>query len=161
MKKLAKINLKELSKFLVEAKRNTYAGGRKAKRLADGSKELIFKKGNLKYKDRYFGSNPFIGEEIVWYNGKAIWGMNYYGKIIHTNTLPQKEIYNFLRKALRNVKESAPFRGPLLFKEGDLEYINKFEGTIIDFKGEEGIFRVPKSKIYTLQYEGGFIEKQI
>ncbi len=161
-KKMEKINLNELSKFLVEAKRNTYAGGKKAEILSDGSKELIFEKGNFKYRDRYFESdpNPFIGEEIVWENGKAIWGMNYYGRIVSPD-IPAKEIYEFLRKALSKVREFAPFRGLPLFVENNLKYINKLEGDITEFRGEESIslLRLEK-RIYILNYHGGLISEE-
>jgi len=59
-----KINLNQ---FLVKAKINTYVlsgeGGEKI--LSDGSKEFEFKEGKFEYRDRYFGFNPFIGQEIV------------------------------------------------------------------------------------------------
>lgn len=48
------MDTKQLSKFLVEAKINTYAssgeGGEKI--LPDGSKELEFEKKEFKYRDR-------------------------------------------------------------------------------------------------------------
>ena len=51
------MNIKQLSKFLVKAKINTYAssgeGGEKT--LSDGSKEFEFEEKELKYRDRYFG----------------------------------------------------------------------------------------------------------
>ena len=58
----------ELSKFLVKAKIATYASEGEANErvLEDGAKELTFEDGKLKYRDRYYGFNPFVGEEIVW-----------------------------------------------------------------------------------------------
>jgi len=88
------MNIGQLSKFLVKAKINTYAssgeGGEKI--LPDGSKEFEFEEKEFKYQDRYFGFNPFIGEEIVWQNGKVVWGMNYYGEIV-SEIIPAKSIY--------------------------------------------------------------------
>ena len=63
-----KVNLmKELSKFLIKAKINSYASGGEGSRrvLEDGGKEFVFEEGQLKYRDRYFGFSPFIGQEIV------------------------------------------------------------------------------------------------
>lgn len=59
------MNTKQLSKFLVKAKINTYASsGEGGERIfPDGSKE--FEEKEFKYRDRYFGFNPFIGEEIA------------------------------------------------------------------------------------------------
>ena len=92
----------KLQEFLVNAKVNTYAsvGESSERNLEDGSKELIYKLGEWEYRDRYFGFNPFIGEEIVWENGETVWGMHYYGKVL-SETLDVKEIYEFLKNALR------------------------------------------------------------
>lgn len=79
-----KTDFNQLSKFLVKAKISTYAssgeGGEKI--LEDKSKEFEFKEGILRYRDRYFGYNPFCGQEIVFQKDIPIWGMNYYGKVI-------------------------------------------------------------------------------
>lgn len=74
------MNTKQLSKFLVKAKISTYASGgeEEEKVYSDGSKVFEFEEKEFKYRDRYFGYNPFIGEEIVWQNKKVVWGMNYY-----------------------------------------------------------------------------------
>ncbi len=149
--------IKQLSKFLARAKINTYAssgeGGEKI--LPDGSKEFEFEEKEFKYRDRYFGFNPFIGEEIVWQNGKIIWGMNYYGKII-SETIPAKQIYQFLQEALKKITEDRPFRGSNNFRHGDFEYFNEAEGTLENFKGEEEIF-YKKQIVYKLNYNGGLI----
>ena len=84
------MDIEQLSKFLVKAKINTYAssgeGGEKI--LFDESKEFEFEEKEFKYRDRYFGFDPFIGQEIVWQNGKIIWGMNYYGKVVSEVIFP-------------------------------------------------------------------------
>ena len=84
----------ELSKFLAKAKIATYAsvGEANERTLDDGAKELTFEDGKFKYRDRYYGFNPFIGQEVVSQNGKIIWSMNYYGKIISL-VISAKRIY--------------------------------------------------------------------
>ncbi len=147
----------ELAKFLVKAKISTYAsvGEREEKVLEDGSYELTYEEGEFKYRDRYFGFNPFIGEEVVWQNGKITWAMNYYGGV--TSEIPAKEIYAFLKKAMRQVKEDRPFRGPRNFKEEDFEYIDESEGNINNFSGTERILYKGK-EVYKLYYHGGLIK---
>ena len=144
-----------LVKFLILAKTNTYAsngeGGEEV--LSDRSKELEFEEKGFKYRDRYFGSNPFIGEEIVWSGEDRIWGMNYYGAV-SSEEVSEEEIYEFLKKAMRRVSEKRPFRGPDNFKEGDFEYIDKSNGDIKMFSGVEKIFFKGK-EIYRLYYHGG------
>jgi len=151
------MDIKQLSKFLVKAKINTYAssGEGEEKNLPDGSKELEFEEKEFKYRDRYFGFNPFIGEEIVWQNEKIVWGMNYYGRIT-SEKIPVKQIYQFLQEALKKVTENKPFRGPDNFKQGDFEYFNKIEGNVENFNGEEKIFH-KKQLVYQLRYSGGLI----
>lgn len=148
-----------LQEFLVRAKINTYAssgeGGERS--LEDGSKELIYQEGNYKYRDRYFGFSPFIGEEIVWENEKAIWGMNYYGQIL-SEKVDAKELYRFLQKAMQQVKTERPFRGPIQLEEGDWMYQDKNEGDVGSFGGSEMIlFR--NENVFELEYQGGFIAK--
>jgi len=147
------MDFEKLKKFLVKAKINTYAtdGEDNEETLLDGTKELEFKEGDFLYRDRYFGSNPFIGEEVVFYNGKVIWGMNYCGGVIFD--VSSEEIYVFLKKALRQVDKTIPFRGPKHFEDGKLKYINTVNGDIKKFDGIEEIFLNEKG-IYKLIYHG-------
>ncbi len=147
----------ELKKFIVKAKIATYAtGGEFAeKNLKDNSKELIFEESPFKYRDRYFGHNSFIGEEIVWENDKLLWGMNYFGEIV-SKEISSEKLYYFLKIVLRLVTEDLPFRGPNKFKKGNFVYQNKVEGDLLNFSGKETIFY--KNKIvYFLHYHGGEI----
>ncbi|MFH0814569.1 MAG: DUF5680 domain-containing protein [Candidatus Falkowbacteria bacterium] len=151
------MNMKQLCKFLIKAKINTYASqGENGKMiLSDGSNEFKFQEKTFSYRDRHFGFNPFIGEEIVWQSKKAAWGMNYYGKII-AKIIPAKNIYSFLQEALKKPNADKPFRGPANFRNGDLRYINKMQGTVKNFTGAETIF-YKKQQIYQLIYHGGLI----
>ena len=146
-----------LSEFLVEAKINTYASNGEGveSNLDDGSHELIWRNGIWKYRDRYLGFNPFLGEEVVWYQDKITWGMNYYGKVT-SNEVNINEVYGFLKKALGQVVTERPFRGPAEFREGDWYYVNKNSGSIDDFSGLEEIC-LGNQKIYELDYRGGLL----
>jgi len=150
----------ELNEFLVKAKINTYAsnGENKERKLEDGSKELVYEDGEWKYRDRYFGFNPFIGEEVVWKNDGVVWGMNYYGTIIGKET-DAKSLYQFLQKAMRLVKSERPFRGPTEFCEGDWKYTDESLGGTNKFKGTEIIY-LRGEKAYELKYHGGSIVKR-
>lgn len=152
------MNTKQLSKFLVKAKINTYAssGEGEEKILSDGSKEFEFSEKKFRYRDRYFGYGSFIGEEIVWQNEKAVWGMNYYGEIV-SEIIPAKQIYQFLQEALKEVTESKPFRGLDDFKNGDFRYANEVRGTVEKFEGREMIFYKDKL-VYRLSYHGGAVK---
>jgi len=148
----------DLNKFLVKAKINTYAskGERGEKLLLDKSKEFKFEEKDLRYRDRYFGSKSFIGEEIVFKKKKPIWGMNYCGGVVSSN-VSEKEIYSFLKESLKRVKKDKPFRGPNIFKENSFKYINRTEGSIENFSGEEKIYYKNKL-VYKLNYQGGIVK---
>lgn len=151
--------------FLVKAKKNTYAtnGESKEKILGDGSKELTYEEGQYKYRDRYFGHNPFAGEEVVWKSGEFIWVMNYYGKVdfkaILSLRITEKEVYIFLKNAMKQVTEERPFRGPKDFQDENFHYTDKSEGNVDNFIGTERIFYKGK-EIYRLYYHGGLVKKK-
>ncbi len=149
----------KLEQFLVLAKKNTYASGAEeiVTVLPDGSKELIFQAESFRYRDRYFGAEHFIGQEVVWQNETILWGMNYYG-FVYPNTFLISQFNPFLRKALRQVSEERPYRGPNYLKEGDLEYFDESQGLLEHFTGVEKIFYLGR-EIYRLEYHGGMISK--
>lgn len=143
----------DVNEFIVKAKKSTYASGAKSKILDDGFEELTYKEGDLFYRDRWKGSNPFCGEEIIMHKGKIVWLMNYYGAVF-SSVVASDDVYTFLRKAMRLVDEQRPFRGPAHFKEGDFEYIDKSTGIAERFRGTERIIYQGK-EVYRLDYHGG------
>jgi len=151
------INQQQLKKFLREAKINTYtkAGEGGEQILKDGGKKFEYKKKKLHYCDTYFGSGTFIGEEIIFYQHKPIWGMNYHGSAF-SKSASNKEVYLFLKKALQKVTKEKPYRGPSRFKYKHFRYINKVNGSVKKFWGEEKIF-YKKELVYVLNYHGGLI----
>ena len=148
---------KRLIKFLLQAKKSTYAGakGDSKRILFDGSKEFAFTAGEYCYRDRYFGSNPFAGEEVVFFNNETIWVMNYRGYILD-KTINNKEVYSFLKQALMNVPKASPFRGPSEFVLGDYKYVSKAQGDQNSFVGVEKIY-LKNNKIYELYFHGGMV----
>lgn len=149
---------KEFINFLLKAKKSTYAGaeGDSKKILNDGSKEFVFAEGIYVYRDRYFGSDLFAGQEVVFSSGKAIWIMNYRGYILD-KTIGEKEIYSFLKQALLEASKENPFRGPSEFTTGNFKYISELtKEDINSFAGMETIY-FKNNKIYELYFHGGMI----
>jgi len=148
----------ELAEFLIQAKTRTYASGGAAneQRLADGCLELTYSADGFDYRDRYFGADPFVGQEIVFQDGKAIWSMNYYGRIVDKK-YPAAQIYAFLQKAMRKVTLERPFRGPSAFEEGNFMYNDESSGTLDAFSGVERIL-FNRHKVYLLKYHGGTVK---
>jgi hypothetical protein len=148
----------EFIPFLLKAKHQTYASGGEgnAPTLEDGAHEMSYREGEYVYRDRYFGFNPFIGEEVVWRDNKVVWAMNYYG-MVTDESVAADDIYHFLQKALQQVSAERPFRGPHEFREGDYLYQDTSEGDVAQFSGEETIF-YKNTQVYLLTYHGGKVE---
>lgn len=144
-----------LREFLVQAKKAGYAtageGGERT--VADGGKELTFARAPFCYRDRYFGFNPFIGQEVVWQDDTPMWAMNYYG-CVHKPVVSEANVYTFLQQALRQIDVNLPLRGPSSLHSGDFTYSHQSTGGLEHFAGSERIaFR--GEEIYTLSYHGG------
>ncbi len=147
-----------LEQFLVQAKVSAYAGNGEGGEgiLSDGCRELTFQEGAFKYRDRYFGWNPFVGEEVVWEGDQVVWAMNYYGTVFN-ELVPAGQVYAFLQKAMNQVQADRPFRGPSSLKEDAFEYFDESQGTAQGFTGVEKIF-YRGQEIYRLTYHGGRVK---
>jgi hypothetical protein len=143
-----------LAQFLVKAKQKTYASGAPGTTLEDGTQEFIYQEGDFRYRDRYLGGSTFIGQELVWQSDRLVWGMNYYGAV--TDAAPP-ELGHFLKKALRQVREERPFRGPHALLEDSFEYLDESQGDISSFTGVEIILH-EGTEVYRLVYHGGSLE---
>ena len=146
-------NQAQFVQFLIEAKKNTYAGdGKLSSSSRPASKDLSFQQGDYLYLDTYLGSMDFIGEEAVWHRQQPIWAMNYYGKML-TDDVPDG-FSHCLKGALLKAPVEAPFRGPARFQDGRFDYICQWEGNLDEFEGSEQIL-VDGKEIYRLVFHGG------
>ncbi len=143
-------DLDEMIEFRLEANRNTYAGfSNEVSSTRLDSHDFRFEKGEWTYHDSYVGGEQFAGEEAVWKSGKAVWAMNYCGRV-----LDQKFSGNFLKAALRAADMKLPFRGPEFFQDGEYVYKTSVSGGIEWFQGFEEIF-CGGDKVYECFYHGG------
>jgi hypothetical protein len=144
---------KDFVKFLIAAKQNTYASGAPADQSSrPGSHDMHFEQQPYAYIDTWLGGFHFIGQEAVWHTGIAVWGMNYYGKML-TEQVPA-EFSHFLKASLLQVPVEAPYRGPSTYSEGDFEYHCSWRGSLVAFEGEEAI-SYQKMTLYRLNFHGG------
>jgi hypothetical protein len=150
-----------IEKFLIEAKKQTYANENAPKidssRL--NSKDYEYKKGNMIYHDTYFGGTNFIGEEVVYIDNQTYWAMNYYGTTLD-EALGEEAMDKALRPALMKVGEDTniiPVRGPMEFINGEYRYTFEVNGNINCFNGTERVYK-NDVKIYELRCTGGLIK---
>ena len=153
------MDIKSLANFLKTAKKNTYASeaAKKVESQRPASRDYEYSEGPFVYHDTYFGGTSFIGEEIVYENGKPAWGMNYYGCTIDP-TITEAEIDKSLRGALKqDYDDIIPVRGPRVYKIDNFEYRNNVSGDLSKFEGKEEITKDGKL-IYSALFHGGLIK---
>nr|WP_220186056.1 DUF5680 domain-containing protein [Paenactinomyces guangxiensis] len=145
----------------MEAKIHTYASqgdGASVQPLLPGSKQLEYSKSKFLYRDVYYGFVYFAGQETVYFEGSPLWSMSYAGGVSRSlsSTQAVRDIYSFLRTALRKVSPERPYRGPKQLINEKYAYYDENIGDLGDFWGFEYI-KQNESKVYELRYQGGFI----
>ncbi|OPJ60392.1 DUF5680 domain-containing protein [Clostridium oryzae] len=136
--------------FLIKAKRSTYAAkGAESSASRPNSHDYEYSEGNLKYIDTYIGGECFAGEEAVWIDDIPCWTMNYIGRV-----LSEEFSGDFLKEALLLVPKEHPYRGPMLYKNGEYTYHCIVTGEFSWYNGYEEIFYNDK-KVYECRFHGG------
>ena len=151
------IDLNELNTFIVRAKAATYVGdGKHTAPCRPGSHDLRFTDGEWGYLDSYFGGTDFIGEEVVYFDEKPVWAMNYYGRILRDDLLTAAQAGQMIKASLSRMYKEDRFLGGFEHSENDLTYVDTSEGNSDSFHGREFIRR-GQDIAYELVYHGGLI----
>jgi len=136
----------DLLKFIATAHRNTYGasdkikGKFKCKPILPKHKDYHFTKGDWTYHDSYAGKVWAPGREVVFFKKVPVWCMSYQGKNnIGSKDFFEKQVFPFLKKALRKTRAQKPFRGLDGFSKDDFKYIFKITGNYKYFTGRESI----------------------
>ncbi len=166
------VNLDRLAEFIVEGKKKGFAGGGEYIGQKDGSGVFTFKKGNLQYQDKYWGSTQAPGYELVsWIpTEQGLWFMSYSGGMLpkfREDKGLKKETFTFLKKALSKVTPERPFRGPAGSEDSRFSYsdiailprdLKRFAGReeIRDYQGDKKDPRF-SDLVFSQDYIGGLI----
>lgn len=152
-----KIDKEKLLEFLLQARVKTYAGsGGGVEPVLAGSKQLEYKEGEWLYRDIYYnGPGIFMGLEAVYYEGKAVWSMSYFGDY---QGMSEEEIDKILRGALLANWDKARIWKPVEWEKDGYKYscCPDFEGSMEKMAGSEKILK-SKKQIYQFFYAGGLI----
>ena len=150
---------KSLKKFLFDANQAGYARGEERKWIKedDGSTTIPFKKGSWELHDNFFGGEPYGGRTVVYYQGRPVWMMVYYGWVV--KEADTNQVYEFLREALRQMPKDHPLRGPENYLEGEYHYRNALKGTVENFSGKERILK-NEELVYQANYIGGLVDQR-
>jgi hypothetical protein len=149
--------LGELVAFIVRAKRQTYVGdGAKLLSYRQGSHDLQFAEGDFVYHDCYFGGSDFVGEEVVYWRGTAVWAENYFGRIAAAELISAERAGQVIKSSLSKMYAEGRFLGGFEATDGDCTYHDASTGDATWFQGREWIERAGQTA-YELQYHGGLI----
>lgn len=152
------MDLEQLQKFIIAANKAGYAkdGESRAEKESDHSKSLFFEQGDFKSHDNWFGGEPYGGRSVVFFQGMPTWMIVYYGTVDPAFE-DMDGVYDFLRKALMQMPEDMPLRGPKKLEEGKWRYENNWQGDLGLYSGEETIYCEDKP-VYDASYSGGLVD---
>ena len=155
---MADLSLDQLNAFIVRAKAATYVGGGvHAAPCRPGSRDLRFEDRPFAYLDSYFGGADFLGEEVVYHEGKPVWAMNYYGRILEPGLIGAAQAGQVIQASLSAMYLEGRFLGGFQCPVGDFTYFDTSEGDVTSFIGREWITR-GDVHVYELLYHGGLIK---
>ena len=148
-----------LEEFIVQAKSATYVGGgdKSATPTRQGSHDLGYRDGDWHYVDSYFGGTDFIGQEVVWHQGTAVWGMSYYGRILRPDMIDGTTAGMVIQRSLSTLYRQGRFLGGFTHLVENLIYVDTNAGEFGSFTGVERIYR-GHVETYRLDYHGGIIK---
>lgn len=142
-----------LIRFRLRASRNTYAA--RANRTASSRMDSVdfrYEEGPWVYHDTYVGGEQFAGQEAVWKDGRAVYAMNYLGRVL-ADTFSG----DFLKEALLAATPEMPCRGPETFQSGEYLYRCRITGDFTWHQGYEEILRNGE-RVYECFFHGGLMK---
>ena len=143
--------------FILRAKQACYVGGgAKSTASRPAAHDLTFQDGDLNYRDSYFGGTDFIGQEVVWQANRAIWAMNYHGRILRDDLLTAVQGGMVIKAALSAMYGQGRFLGGFRYQTQGFAYADHSDGDWQAFTGIEHIF-AGGTLAYQLNYHGGLI----
>jgi hypothetical protein len=149
----------ELKRYLWNAAKHGYADKEKERQWAkeaDHSTTIRHTDGQWSMDDNFFGGEPYGGREVVFFDGKPVWMMVYYGSVAPA-IANVRAVYSYLQDALANPDADLPVRGPRAFEQGSLRYEATWNGGINAFTGREAIFDGGR-EIYAASFVGGVVD---
>jgi hypothetical protein len=156
---MADFPLGRLNAFIVRAKAATYVGGgARSPSHRPGSHDLQFDDGAFSYLDSYFGGTDFLGQEVVYYEGKPVWAMNYYGRVLEPSMITAADAGQIIQESLSKMYQEGRFLGGFEHTTEIGTYVDASEGDVASFTGKEWIVR-DNVRVYELAYHGGLVKE--
>lgn len=141
--------------FLIYARQNTYASGKKAK-IVSGFDVYIIKDGDLEYRDAYIGRDRFFqGQETIFKKSKPVWSMSYRGAA--EKGVDTGKIFAILQYFIKEYADNVRFGKSFKKEKDEFGYYCKAEGTNLEFNGREEIYQ-NNELVHWMNYFGGEIK---
>jgi hypothetical protein len=152
------MDLNALNAVVVAAKQACYVGGgEKSASSRQGSHDLVWSQGPWRYRDSYFGGTDFLGQETIWLDAEPVWAMNYHGFILRADLIDAQRAGETIKLALSAMYAEGRFLDGFRWVGPYGEYVDKSEGGVDLFSGEEAIY-CAGTRAYGLRYSGGLIK---
>ena len=136
--------LEELERFIVRAKASSYVGeGKQLLPYRLDSHDVQYIEGDWAYHDSYL-------------RRKAVWAMNYYGRIVEPTAITGAEAGRVIRASLSSLYNEGRFLGGYRHQSEPFTYYDTYDGDFTWFHGREWISS-EKGLAYELLYHGGLI----
>lgn len=150
--------MEDLERFIVTAKAACYVGkGATAQSSRPGSHDLTFELDQWNYRDSYYGSTDFLGQEAVWCEHEPVWVMNYYGRVLRNDLIDGARAAEVIRASLSMLYAEGRFLGGFAHRHNLYHYRDSNAGDVHSFTGRETIHG-NEQLAYELHYHGGMVK---
>ncbi len=147
----------ELVDFIMRAKSATWNGdGIASLSYPPGLRDLQYDEPRLAHLDSYFGDTNFLGQEVVWHEGKAIWVMNYHGQIIRPETYGGARAGTTSQVGRQRVYDQGTFLGEHKFELEHSTFHMTTTGDLAAFSGSEW-HEIDGDTVYRFDFHGGIV----
>ncbi len=117
---------------------------------------LIHANGSWRYLDSYYGGTDFLGQEVVWFEDRPVWAMNYYGRVLDGQLIDGERAGRVIKASLTMMYREKRFWVALEIFMKAMKYYDESNGDLRSFNGVERIF-CNGTEAYRLDYHGGMI----
>lgn len=151
---------KEICKMLYESQIKYASGEVQPTTQPDGAHMIEIINGVWRYRNLWYGGEPFAGTTTIFMDDAACFVMQYRGRIM-PYVEDKSTILAALMQALQHPVAETPWRGPHKFKTNDgLRYRNQWQGGLRDFAGTELITdSYTDETLYKATYNGIIVDK--
>jgi hypothetical protein len=80
-----------------------------------------------------------LSAKVVYYQGKPVWAMNYYGHILRADLITPAQAGQVIQASLSKMYSEGRFLGGFEYHHEGFIYIDASEGSVISFRGREYI----------------------